>query len=255
MRKRVSTLQDQSERLQDDLNKARNSSLSLGQKEHTKIIQEENSSLRQSVTTLSGQNESLKEQISNLTQEIEGLELENSKIIKNLRQKLGTLELKLADKEEEVESAKKELQNTLDAKDGEISKLTTECFSREKELKDVSGKLHAANNEMGSFNSQLESLQSRYDQDQYNQACRIVEEEKMYEDEDDISLQDLLAEAVLDSDDYLRSQIVVLAQALEKSELQRADALERIFVERKSNEASLRQLGESVKRFYSTVRC
>jgi len=130
----------------------------------------------------------------------------------------------------------------------------------EKELKEMSSKLDAANNEMGSFSSQLESLQNQYESrggdghvmvDDGN----VGEEEKYYEDdEDDVSLQDLLAEAVLDSDDYLRSQIVVLAQALERSELQRADALERIFSERKTNADSLRQLGESVKRFYSTVK-
>merc|ERR1712194_885020 len=114
-------------------------------------------------------------------------------------------------------------------------------------MKDMSSKLDIANSEMSSFNSQLESLQSKQDQVKYNQSFGGDKKEEVYEYVDDISLQDLLAEAVLDSDDYLRSQIIVLAQALEKAELQRADVLERMFTERKSNEDSLRQLGESLK--------
>ena len=79
--------------------------------------------------------------------------------------------------------------------------------------------------------------------------------DRYYEEgDDDVSLQNLLAETVLDSDDNLKSQIVILAQALERSELQRADALDRIFTERKSYEDTLRQLGDSMKRFYSTVK-
>lgn len=119
----------------------------------------------------------------------------------------------------------------------------------------MSNKLDAANNEMSLLHSQPECFQRQYLQVQYTQLCRGDEKEEVWEDNDDTSLQDLLAEAVLDSADYLRSQIVVLARALEKAELQRADALERIFTERKSNEESLRHLGESLKRFYSSVRC
>ncbi|KAL7541813.1 hypothetical protein ACHAXR_011238 [Thalassiosira sp. AJA248-18] len=256
LREQVSTLEDKCNRLQNDLDELRRDSSLPGEKDHVKDLQDENNSLRHTISQLHGEKDTLEDQISDLTQKIEGLELQNSQIIKTLRQKLGLLELKLADKEEEVESTKKEMQSALDTKDKEIFKLTTECSSRENELSDMSSKLDEANNEMGTFSSQLETLQNHYEQDKYNQVHVGAEEEKVFEEEDDdISLQDLLAEAVLDSgDDYLRSQIVVLAQALERSELQRADALERIFSERKSNSVSLRQLGESVKRFYSTVR-
>lgn len=230
LREQVVTLQEQCCRLQNDLEESRCNESLLGKNDQD-ILRDDNEALRQTVSQLGAENDSLKDQISGLKQRINGLDqMQNSQIghenandeeIKTLQHKVGLLESKLADKEEEVESAKKE---------------------------------------MGSFNSQLESLQNQYD-DQIQQHSQEVlgngmkEEEKFYEDdEDDISLQDLLAEAVLDSDDYLRSQIVVLAQALERSELQRADALERIFSERKANTDSLRQLGESVKRFYTTVK-
>mmetsp|Transcript_3569 Transcript_3569/g.4830 ORF Transcript_3569/g.4830 Transcript_3569/m.4830 type:complete len:81 (+) Transcript_3569:1374-1616(+) len=57
------------------------------------------------------------------------------------------------------------------------------------------------------------------------------------------------------SSDFMCKQIIVLALALEQSELKRAEALDRVMKERKSNSDSLRRLGESVKRFYSTVCC
>ena len=53
--------------------------------------------------------------------------------------------------------------------------------------------------------------------------------------------------------DELKSQIISLALALERSESRRAEAMEYLQVERRTNAESLRRLGESVKRFYSSV--
>jgi Mg2+ and Co2+ transporter CorA len=55
--------------------------------------------------------------------------------------------------------------------------------------------------------------------------------------------------------DVMRDQIVTLALALETSELDRADAMDRIGRERKDNADSLKRLGLLVKRFYSTLSC
>ena len=51
----------------------------------------------------------------------------------------------------------------------------------------------------------------------------------------------------------MRADIVALAQALERSEMGRAELIERIERERQTNADSLRRLTESVKRFYSTL--
>ena len=51
----------------------------------------------------------------------------------------------------------------------------------------------------------------------------------------------------------MRSQLISLAHALEKSEINRADAIERLEKERQANADSLRRITESVKRFYSTL--
>ena len=251
LREQVHTLNDQCQKLQNELNEARRHSIP-GESKHNdlKILQDEKDSLLEKISQVSGENQSLIDQIS-------GLRAVNQEEIQSLQHKLGLLEMKLADKEEEVETTKKQMQHQLNSRDLDIFKLTNECAAKENELKEVSSKLDAANNEMGTFSSKLEALQSQYEQQQYDQSHVVgtAEEEKLFEDnDDDISLQDLLAEAVLDSDDYLRSQIVVLAQALQRSELQRADALERIFTERKTNADSIRQLGESVKRFYTQVK-
>jgi chromosome segregation ATPase len=53
----------------------------------------------------------------------------------------------------------------------------------------------------------------------------------------------------------MRSHIVSLARALEHSEMERADAIERLLKEREANSVNLRRLAESVKRFYSTLSC
>lgn len=51
----------------------------------------------------------------------------------------------------------------------------------------------------------------------------------------------------------LRSQLVSLAKALERSEMRRAEAMDNLQLERQVHADSLRKLGESVKRYFSTV--
>jgi chromosome segregation ATPase len=62
-----------------------------------------------------------------------------------------------------------------------------------------------------------------------------------------------LTRAEAESVDQMRSHIVALAKALERSENRRAEAIERLEKERQANADSLRRLTESVKRFYSTL--
>jgi len=56
------------------------------------------------------------------------------------------------------------------------------------------------------------------------------------------------------SPDLLKNQVLInLISALERSELQRADCLDRLVSERMNHAESLKKLGDSVKRFYSTL--
>ena len=133
----------------------------------------------------------------------------------------------------EIESARA----STDTRDKETFKLTSENALLTSRLEDAG--------------QEIDGLQTSVD---HFQEDVWAKDEKMFDDDDDIaSLGDMLAEDT-ESDDELRSQIIVLAQALERSELHRASARERITSERKSNAESLRRLGESVKRFYSAVK-
>jgi len=58
-----------------------------------------------------------------------------------------------------------------------------------------------------------------------------------------------------ESVDFMREQIIYLANALEQSETQRAEAIDRILTERKANSDTIKRLKDSVKRFYSTLSC
>jgi chromosome segregation ATPase len=258
LREQVISLQGQCTGLHTDLDGSMRDGLSFRdevQSHSVKMLKDENNSLRQTIHQVNGENKSLRDRIKDLLEEAQALEVAKHGDGDN-EDKLALLELKLTNKEEELRTVKKDMKLSQDNSDQEIFKLVTECTSREKQLKETSSNLDAAKIEMASFNSQVESLHSKNQQRQGDApGYDITHEEKCYEDDnDDISLLDILAEAVLDSDDYLRSQIIVLAQALQRSELQRADALERIFTERKANADALCQLGESAKRFYSTVK-
>ena len=257
LREKVTTLQEQCTLLQNELKEAKGQTISSGGNDT-----DESKVLRATIDQVRAENGSLMDQTNSLTERIKELEdqvvhhqvgsrdnRDDQGEIKSMRQELESLEMKLADKELELESTTKQLQHQLDSRDSEIFKLVNECSSKEKELEKVSRKLDAANEEMNTFGSKLETLQ-----DQIQDDVAEDDDDNEHSDDDDESLQDLLAEAVLDSDDYLRSQIVVLAQALEQSELQRANAIDRILKERQSNAESLRQLGESVKRFYTVVK-
>ena len=57
----------------------------------------------------------------------------------------------------------------------------------------------------------------------------------------------------LEALDTVRSHIVSLALALERSENNRADALGRLVSERETHAGSLKSMSENVKRFYSTL--
>ena len=53
--------------------------------------------------------------------------------------------------------------------------------------------------------------------------------------------------------EYLRSNIVAVALALEQSEMNRADTLGRLVSEREAYAVHLRSMSDKLKRFYSTI--
>lgn len=218
LREQVSTLEARCSALQSQLDKSRLVSAPADQIDQVKSLQESNESLRQTVKSL----EHVRQQAQISEEEI-----------RSLRQTLDSLELQLSDKEMEIESARA----STDTRDKEIFKLTSENAHLTSRLEDAGQEIDGLQSSVNNFQEDI-----------------WAEDEKIFDDDDDVaSLGDMLAEDT-ESDDELRSQIIILAQALERSELHRASALERISSDRKSNAESLRRLGESLKRFYSAVK-
>jgi chromosome segregation ATPase len=273
LRGQVATLEDNIAHLQMELSEARCSNVSNDNDGLSTVVEKlhkENVDLQSNISRLSSEKDSLENDINNLAKTVKSLEhdltgreskdaevqrlkdqvneLETHRSIQQqataevegLKAHVHELEMKLRQKEQDAQSAAAQMKHTLERKDDDILKLTTEGYLRETTLKEMERHVQAKN----IVDSMQVNLNEDYDIQQ--------EEEKDHDDND--SLQDLLADE-LESDDYLRNQIVILAQALERAELQRADVLDRLTRERKSNADSLKQLGESVKRFYSTVRC
>jgi chromosome segregation ATPase len=273
LRGQVATLEDNIAHLQMELSEARCSNVSNDNDGLSTVVEKlhkENVDLQSNISRLSSEKHSLENDINNLAKTVKSLEhdltgreskdaevqrlkdqvneLETHRSIQQqataevegLKAHVHELEMKLRQKEQDAQSAAAQMKHTLERKDDDILKLTTEGYLRKTTLKEMERHVQAKN----IVDSMQVNLNEDYDIQQ--------EEEKDHDDND--SLQDLLADE-LESDDYLRNQIVILAQALERAELQRADVLDRLTRERKSNADSLKQLGESVKRFYSTVRC
>ncbi|KAL3789590.1 hypothetical protein ACHAWO_009153 [Cyclotella atomus] len=268
LRGQVATLQDNVSNLQVELDQARYNNASSNTNDGLNSVVErlhrENDDLQNNISRLSSEKGSLEDDINALSETVKTLEQQvngkdacdaeiqrlkaqideletklseqenHTKEVQALRIQIRDLETKLSRTELEATAAADEMKHALEQKDGDILKLKTEGYLRENTLKDMERHVEAKNI--------VESMPTTIFND---------EEEKDYGDDD--SLQDLLADDI-ESDDYLRHQIVILAQALERSELQRADVLDRLTRERKFNADSLKQLGESVKRFYSTVR-
>lgn len=291
LRGQVATLQDNVELLQRELDEARRTEASNNHDKISEVVEKlhkENIDLQNNISRLCSEKSSLEDDIGDLTKMVKALEqqqasnqaFDETKVL-HLKAQVHDLELMLADKEQEAESMRKkmsqgylddaeiqqlqaqvhdlelklaynerdaastqeEMNQALKRKDDDILKLTTEGYLREATLKDTMRQVEAKN--------AVDSIQVNFVVDE-RKTAGLKDEEKEYNDDD--SLHDLLADDI-ESDDYLRNQIVILAKALERSELQRADALDRITRERKSNADSLKQLGESVKRFYSAMRC
>jgi chromosome segregation ATPase len=126
------------------------------------------------------------------------------------------------------------LQHQMKRKDGQIANLDRDLHALSSDLSHSHNELASKQEHVEKLTSELEDLRSQANQSATTRVLELTQDE---------------AESV----DQMRSHIVSLAKALEKSEGRRADAIERLEKERQANADSLRRLTESVKRFYSTL--
>jgi chromosome segregation ATPase len=161
--------------------------------------------------------------------------------VESLRQQIETLKTQqlvsssqTGAREEMIEAELNELQRDIRRKDGQISHLEREAHSLGSDLSDSRKELASKKQHVEKLSSEILDLRSQAEQEPTSRVLALTHDE---------------AESV----DTMRSQLISLAQALEKSETRRASAIERLEKERQANADSLRRLTESVKRFYSTL--
>lgn len=162
----------------------------------------------------------LRAQLSALQQQLASSTTHNSEREERARQEVISLNETIAKKKKQIESLEAQLQSL----SAEFSSSQNQLVSKEADYRRLSIELEETRGD------QLESTRTA--------TLQVLESSSKEQ-----------AESV----DTMRSHIITLAQALEQSETQRADAIERLLKERKANADSLRRLGESVKRFYSSL--
>jgi len=131
------------------------------------------------------------------------------------------------------------LKNSNSKKNGSIKNLENQLKELSFELVEQSKKLTRKEDELGRLALDLEEARSEQLETTQRVAAKVLDSEVSWTE--------------AESTDHMRGLIISLSQALENSESQRAEAIDRLLKERKANADSLKRLGESVKRFYSTL--
>jgi len=180
-------------------------------------------SLESIIRTKENEMESMKKQMESLKEE--------------LRRNKSNLEERVEKYKTTTEAMKNEMVN----KEKDVDALESEVTSLSDTLKNCQVNLSAAMDESSRLKDELEEMKHNQIQTTQDATAGV--------------LGGVSSKEEAESLDFMREQIIALALALEQSEVRRAEALDRAMKERKSNADSLRRLGESVKRFYSTVSC
>jgi chromosome segregation ATPase len=174
--------------------------------------------------------QSAKEPSGQGSAEIEGLRQQ----IEALKQTQLESESQTGAREEIIEREVHTLQDRMREKDDQITSLRKELRMLGKDLSHSHQELESEKHHVAELSSELETLRSKLSDPAPARLLEATHDEA-------------------ESMEEMRSHIVSLAQALEKSETRRADVIERIEKERQANADSLRRMTESVKRFYSTL--
>jgi len=175
----------------------------------------------------------LEDSRSSMSAEIRSLQGE----LELVRKKLSSESSRHSARENYIEKEIDELQVLLSKRDEHIRVMERQVQSREDDLVISQQELASKEQAFDRLTTEIEQMRSQQKlsaETAYTQLLKSTQED---------------AENI----DSLRSSIVALAQALERSESRRADAIERLMMERDTHVDSLRRLSDSVKRFYSTL--
>jgi len=168
--------------------------------------------------------------------------------MKDLEEELNQKNLLVAKLEDSVSELKFQLDSGLSQSSLNASSLgpLTEVQDRDLELQEMRQQLQSLETALNSTRSRLVSKEEEVD--------RLSAQVTKLETQQAQSIVRQSAEESGEIDfNSLRSHVISLATALERSENKRAEAISRLISEREGNANSLKRLSESVKRFYSTV--
>jgi len=192
-------------------------------------LHHDNADKQKKIDTLCSQIECLEDCLSKANDEKECLKAE----LDEIRQRLSHLQ---SDYEG---NAIDDLVQSIRRKDEELSVRLTELEALRIQVTSCEANLQAKEEETSMLSDQLSEMSK--DRKEATRQATV----------------DILEAVSSKSDKYstecMRRQIIALAESLEKAELQRAQAMERVLRERKANAENLKKMGETVKRFYATI--
>ena len=171
-------------------------------------------------------------------------DLQNSEM-ESLRTKLSSTEQKLnaaASRNKREGAAREEIAKIRSS----VARKTDRITILEEQLKTLSVELSSSQGHLVSKESELQKLSIALEDlraEQFATTQRVTAQ----------VLNVTTSKDEAESSENMRTLIVSLSKALENSESERAEAIESLLKERKANTDSLKRLGESVKRFYSTL--
>jgi chromosome segregation ATPase len=180
-----------------------------------------------------------KQELSNIVAEKEK-EIELLKVdILKFQQTKATSAAANQDKDEAMGKEIVSLRDSIKKKSDKLANLEQQLSTISVELSTAKSLLSSKDEELERVSLELEDTRAQQLEETQRVAARVLESDMSREE--------------AESTDNMRQLIISLSQALEKSEIQRADAVERLLRERKTNADSLKRLGDSVKRFYMTL--
>jgi chromosome segregation ATPase len=153
------------------------------------------------------------------------------------------------DKESSVAESRSKIESILQEMGAlrlHVQKTERKIASLEKQVESLTLELSTTNNMLLLKDEELQRVSLELED---NRAAQLEATQRVTSN----ILQSDMSKSEAESADNMRKLVITLSQALEKSESQRADAIDRLLRERKTNADSLKRLGESVKRFYTTL--
>jgi chromosome segregation ATPase len=202
-----------------------------------------------------------------LGEKIRILEAQLQTEIGNCNKFIEDVKQQLSEKDNEIQTVRLSLEQSQQQKDelmknnakaderfrAELGSLHTEHVKTENRVNSLSKHIESLNLELTTTKTIMASKEEELHRVSLELESNLAAQMEATQRVTTKMLESGMLQTEAENSDNLRSLVITLSQALEKSESQRADAIDRLLRERKTNADSLKRLGESVKRFYTTL--